>query len=175
VFAPPIEGHSQSPEIGRLLATISIMEVLVGIPTSRFWLSLRGAIGAYCRKRDTTTEDRLGLGTTRQKRRSERVKLSVPVLVMTETLEHKPAQEVTQTIAVNAHGGLFKLKMEVLAGQPMVLVNMQTNLEKRCRVVLVKHLPAAELGVAFEFAIPAPEFWSMKLPPADWNAVPSES
>jgi hypothetical protein len=175
VFAPPIEGHSQCPEIGRLLATISIMEVLVGIPTSRFWLSLRGAIGAYCRKHDTTTEDRLGLGTTRQKRRSERVKLSVPVLVMTETLEHKPAQEVTQTIAVNAHGGLFKLKMEVLAGQPMVLVNMQTNLEKRCRVVLVKHLPAAELGVAFEFAIPAPEFWSMKLPPADWKAVPSES
>jgi hypothetical protein len=163
------------PQVGRIFATICITAALVGIPTSAFRLSFRVLIGAYCRKRDTPTEDRLGLGTTRQKRRSERVKWSVPVLVMTETLEHKPAQEVTQTIAVNAHGGLFKLKMEVLAGQPMVLVNMQTNLEKRCRVVLVKHLPAAEIGVAFEFAIPAPEFWSMKLPPADWNAVPSES
>jgi hypothetical protein len=140
----------------------------------RFLATFQVPIGAYCRKCHISLEERLGLETTRQKRRSERVKLSVPILVMTETLEHKPAQEVTQTIAVNAHGGLFKLKMEVLAGQPMVLVNMQTNLEKRCRVVLVKHLPAAELGVAFEFAVPAPEFWSMKLPPADWSAVPSE-
>jgi hypothetical protein len=111
---------------------------------------------------------------TREKRRSERVKLHVPVLVMTETVDHEPAQEVTHTITVNAHGGLFKLKMEVLAGQPMILVNMQTNTEQRCRVVRVEHLPAAEFGVAFEFESPAPEFWSVKLAPADWNVVRSE-
>ena len=113
--------------------------------------------------------------STREKRRSERVKLSVPVIVMTETPERQRAQEVTHTITVNAHGGLFKLKMEVLPGQPMILSNMQTKMEQRCRVVRVEYLPGAELGVAFEFEKPTPEFWSVDLPPADWNAVPSES
>jgi len=121
------------------------------------------------------TENRLGSESTREQRRSERVRLSVPVLMMTETLEHEPAQEVTQTVTVNAHGGLFKLKMEVLAGQPMILVNLQTNVEQRCRVVRAEQLPNEEFGVAFEFESPAPEFWSVKLPPASWNAVRSQS
>jgi hypothetical protein len=121
------------------------------------------------------TENRLGPESTREQRRSERVRLSVPVLMMTETLEHEPAQEVTQTVTVNAHGGLFKLKMEVLAGQPMILVNLQTNVEQRCRVVRAEQLPNEEFGVAFEFESPAPEFWSVNLPPASWNAVRSQS
>jgi len=96
-----MEGHSQCPEISRIFATISIHGSFWSeFPTSRFWLSLRVAIGAYCRKRDTTTGIDRDSEPLDKKRRSERVKLSVPVLVMTETLEHKPAQEVTQTIAV---------------------------------------------------------------------------
>jgi len=121
------------------------------------------------------TENRLGPEATREQRRSERIRLSVPVLITTETLDHEPVQEVTQTVTVNAHGGLFKLKMEVLAGQPLVLLNLQTNQEQRCRVVRVEQLPGAEFGVAFEFASPAPEFWSLKATPADWNAVRSQS
>jgi hypothetical protein len=109
---------------------------------------------------------------TREKRRSERVKLNVPLIVMTETLEHVKVQEVTHTIVVNAHGGLFKLKMEVLVGQPMILANLQTNLEKRCRVVRVEQLPGEEFGIAFEFETAAPEFWSMPAPPADWKIAP---
>jgi hypothetical protein len=111
----------------------------------------------------------------REKRRSERVKLSVPLIVAAETLDRKPVQEVTRTITVNAHGGLFKLKMELLAGQPIVLTNMKTNLEQRCRVVRVEHLPGPEFGVAFEFERAAPEFWPVDFPPADWQAVPSET
>jgi hypothetical protein len=42
---------------------------------------------------------------------------------MTETRERERAQEETRTVVVNAHGGLFKLKMEVLVGQPMILAN----------------------------------------------------
>jgi hypothetical protein len=110
---------------------------------------------------------------TSEKRRSERLKLSVPVIVMTETLEHVKVQEVTHTIVVNAHGGLLKLKMEVLVGQPVMVVNLQTNLEKRCRVVRVEQLPGEEFGIAFEFEKPAPEFWSVTSPPADWQLDPS--
>jgi hypothetical protein len=110
---------------------------------------------------------------TREKRRSERVKLSVPVIVTTETLENEQLQEVTRTITVNAHGGLFKLKMEVLVGQPMMLANMETKLEQLCRVVRVEQLPGGEFGVAFEFHQPSPQFWSVRFPPADWKATSS--
>jgi hypothetical protein len=106
---------------------------------------------------------------THEKRRSERLKLNVPVIVMTETLEHVKVQEVTHTIVVNAHGGLLKLKMEVLVGQPMILANLQTNHEKRCRVVRVEQLPGEEFGIAFEFEKPTPEFWAVTSPPADWQ------
>jgi hypothetical protein len=104
-----------------------------------------------------------------EKRRSERLRINVPVIVVTETLEHVKVQEVTHTIVVNAHGGLFKLKMEVLVGQPITLTNLQTNLEKRCRIVRVEQLPGEEFGIAFEFDKPSPEFWSVPSPPADWH------
>jgi hypothetical protein len=74
---------------------------------------------------------------------------------------------------VNAHGGLLKLKMEVLVGQPIVLANLQTSNEKHCRVVRVEQLPGEEFGIAFEFENPAPEFWSVTSPPADWQVDPS--
>jgi hypothetical protein len=115
----------------------------------------------------------VGTEATSDKRRSERLKLSVPVIVMTETRERVKAQEVTHTVVVNAHGGLLKLKMEVLVGQPIVLANLQTNHEKRCRVVRVEQLPGEEFGIAFEFEKPAPEFWSLASPPADWQVDPS--
>ncbi len=109
----------------------------------------------------------------REKRRSERVRLSVPVIVLAETREREQVQEETHTIVVNAHGGLFKLKMEVLTGQPMILVNAKTKTEESCRVVRVDDLPSGEFGVAFEFDRPAPEFWPVTFPPADWKMVPS--
>jgi hypothetical protein len=153
---------------------IAILETLVGKLTTAFCLPFQVHIAHIGSTRHSMTENRLG-PEAREQRRSERIRLSVPVLMVTETLEHEPVQEVTQTVTVNAHGGLFKLKMEVLAGQPMTLVNLQTNHEQRCRVVRVEQLPAAEFGVAFEFASPAPEFWSVTVPPANWNAVRSQS
>ena len=108
-----------------------------------------------------------------EQRRSERVRLSVPVLVMAETREREQVQERTQTITVNAHGGLFRLKMELLTGQPLVLLNVQTNKEESCRVVRVQEMPEGDFGVAFEFDRPAPSFWCVTFPPADWNLVRS--
>jgi PilZ domain len=115
----------------------------------------------------------LAAHTPEEQRRSERVRLSVPVLVMAETREREQVQEPTQTIAVNAHGGLFRLKMELLTGQPLVLLNVQTNKEESCRVVRVQEMPEGDFGVAFEFDRPAPDFWCMTFPPADWNLVRS--
>ena len=60
------------------------------------------------------------------RRRSERVMLQIPVVVQAKTRDGKDVRENTQTVVVNAHGGLLKLKMEVKTGQP-------ASLRIRCR------------------------------------------
>jgi hypothetical protein len=106
------------------------------------------------------------------RRRSERVMLQVPVTVVTETPSREQIEEKTHTLAVNAHGGLLKLKMEVLNGQPMVLVN-GNGVAQACHVVRIEHPAAEYYAVAFQFEEPAPSFWPVSFPPADWTAKSS--
>jgi hypothetical protein len=103
------------------------------------------------------------------RRRSERVMLQVPVTVLTETPTREQVQEQTQTLVVNAHGGLLKLKMEVLAGQPFVLVNA-TGEQEQCHVVRIEQPSPDYFAVGFQFDEPAPLFWPVSFPPADWGA-----
>lgn len=103
------------------------------------------------------------------RRRSERVMLQIPVTVLAETPERAQLKEDTHTLVVNAHGGLMKLKMELLAGQPLVLVNPQTGMEQSCRVVRIDQPSPDYFAVAFEFDRPAPKFWPVVFPPTDWG------
>ena len=103
------------------------------------------------------------------RRRSERVMLQMAVTVLIETPEHKHVREETQTLVVNAHGGLLKLKMEVLMGQPLILVNPRNGMKQSCRVVRIEQPSPEYFAVAFEFDHPAPGFWPVVFPPADWE------
>jgi hypothetical protein len=116
-------------------------------------------------------ETNLSAPEPNNRRRSERVLLHVPVLVLTETMEGKRVQEETHTLVVNAHGGLLKMKMEVVPGQPVLLINPKNGKEQKCRVVRVENPPGGELAVAFEFDTPAPHFWPIVFPPTDWGAA----
>ena len=102
------------------------------------------------------------------RRRSERVMLRIPIVLMTETLGHEQMKEETRTLVVNAHGGLLKLEKEVLAGQPIVLMNPRSGAKVAARVVRVENPPGGYTAVAFEFDEPAPGFWPVEFPPADW-------
>lgn len=106
------------------------------------------------------------------RRRSERVMLQIPVTVLTESLEHHKLKEATHTLVVNAHGGLMKLNMEVLVGQPITLVNPQSGMQQRCRVVRVDQTGTDHFAVAFEFNEPSPKFWPVVFPPKDWGLSP---
>ena len=103
------------------------------------------------------------------RRRSERVMLQIPVVVQTKTREGKDVRENTQTVVVNAHGGLLKLRMEVKTGQPIVLINEKAKLQQGCHVVRVETSEAGNSAVAFEFDQPTPQFWPIVFPPADWG------
>jgi hypothetical protein len=144
---------------------------LLGIPT-RVAVAEGHPLGTII-IRPSGTEMALGAGATQEQRRSERVRLSVPIVVVAETRERDRVQEETASVIVNAHGGLFRLKMELLTGQPIVLLNPLTGQQESCRVVRVEDMPQGDFGVAFEFDRPAPHFWAMTAPPADWNLVRS--
>lgn len=103
------------------------------------------------------------------RRRSERVMLQIPVKVLAETPDRVQVEEDTHTLVVNAHGGLMKLKMELLQGQPIMLVNPQTGMEQGCRVVRIDQPSPDYFAVAFEFDRPAPHFWPVVFPPSDWG------
>jgi hypothetical protein len=103
------------------------------------------------------------------RRRSERVMLQIPVKLITLSAERVPVEEQTHTLVVNAHGGLLKLKLELLQGQPIVLVNPQNGMKQACRVVRIDQPSADYFAVAFEFDQPAPKFWPVTFPPKDWD------
>ncbi len=103
------------------------------------------------------------------RRRSERVMLQIRVTVLAETPDRAQVQEDTHTLVVNAHGGLIKLQMELLAGQPIILVTPQTGMEESGHVVRIDQPSPDYFAVAFEFERPSPKFWPVTFPPADWE------
>ena len=104
------------------------------------------------------------------RRRSERVVLRMAVLVVAEDEERKQIQERAETQVVNAHGGLLRLTHHLHIGQPFYLNNPQNGEEVSCRVVRIEEDGLHAFKVAFEFDRPAPHFWPVSFPPADWAA-----
>jgi len=105
------------------------------------------------------------------RRRSERVMLQIPIVVSTESVEGEQMEEETQTMVVNAHGGLVKLQMDVMPGQPIVLRHPRSGVEAEARVVRVENPPGGFTAVGFEFYEVSPKFWPVEFPPADWVAA----
>lgn len=99
--------------------------------------------------------------------------LRVPVIVRAKMPNGESVQEESYTSVVNAHGGLLNLQRELLVGQPIVLVNVQTKKEHGARVVRVENPPGGHTAVAFEFDKPSPQFWPVVFPPADWTVPKS--
>jgi hypothetical protein len=107
-------------------------------------------------------------GDTAAKRRSQRVQISMPVLVRGKA-ETLPFEEETKTAAVNANGCSFLLRTRVTQGQQVSLVNLKTADELPCRVAFVGQGEADRLEVGVEFTEPSPLFWRISFPPEDWD------
>lgn len=109
-----------------------------------------------------------------KKRRSVRVVLAIPLVLLTKTAQGETIQAEAVTVAVNAHGGLLKVQAELLPGQPLTLLNPKNNVEENCRTVRTESLSKGEFAVAFEFDRPSPEFWPVSFPPTDWDLSPPD-
>ena len=103
-------------------------------------------------------------------RRSQRIDLSVPVVVYRGPGEGPQFYENTQTLVVSAHGALMNLTDIVVPRQRLLVQNPNSGEHQECRVVSVKKERIGPPKVAVEFTRPSPSFWRIAFPPVDWNA-----
>jgi hypothetical protein len=103
-----------------------------------------------------------------EKRRSERVLMDVPVMVRGDSADRQPFREETFTVTVSAHGALLMMATKVALGQRVILMNLRRD-EREGRISYTGPSHAGLSQVAVEFAQPAPEFWYIGSPPANWK------
>jgi len=109
------------------------------------------------------------------RRRSQRVLLRLPIKITIRQPGTLMACEETVTQVVNAHGALIYLKLNVAVGQHISIKNIATDEEHIGRVVRTTAVDADKNEVALEFMTPAPQFWRISFPPADWQIEASDS
>jgi PilZ domain len=104
----------------------------------------------------------------RDRRRSQRVQLAIPVLVRAR-MRGAEFEESTGTVSVSANGCLVWLRRQVERGQELHLVNPQTVEELPCRVVYIGPREKGRAEVGLEFIEASPLFWRIAFPPTDWD------
>jgi hypothetical protein len=106
--------------------------------------------------------------TKGSQRRSSRVFTRIPVRATGKDLLGKKFQETSQTIVINAHGGLLYLQAELKVGAELVLINPATEEEQDCRVVYLGDTSEKGTRIGVEFLSPSPHFWGVEFAPQDW-------
>ena len=102
------------------------------------------------------------------RRRSQRVILSMPVTVRTEDGPRDASfEEATQTLVVNVHGALVALAGKVEKGQTLRLINRTTREERLCHVMYVGPVTDGKAQIGVGFNDPSPDFWRIAFPPED--------
>jgi hypothetical protein len=103
------------------------------------------------------------------RRRSQRIFMSVHVRVRGKDSNGNVFDELTETVAVNAHGALVLLDSPVEVGQSLDVWHKSTQEEVNSGVVWVGTKQAGKTQVGVEFRNPSPRFWRVAFPPEDWS------
>ncbi len=103
------------------------------------------------------------------RRRSQRVLMTIPVRVSGQNGVGLPFEEETHTRAISAHGGLIQVSTQVYRGQRLTLSNVQTKAALECVVAHIDRHQGGHPQVGVEFMLPNPVFWHVAFPPKDWT------
>jgi hypothetical protein len=114
------------------------------------------------------TESRETSWLAANRRRSQRVLMSIPVRVSGKT-DAGAFEEETRTRAISAHGALIHLLTQVYRGQRLNLSNVQTKAALECVVAHIDRRQSNQPQVGVEFMLPNPMFWHVAFPPKDWS------
>jgi len=108
--------------------------------------------------------------TIQTPRRSSRVFTRIAVRAEGKNAEGRKFREASQTIVINAHGGLLYLKQPLELGTDLTLANPATEEEQECRVVYLGDTSEKGTRVGVEFLSPCPHFWGVEFTQQDWSA-----
>lgn len=103
-----------------------------------------------------------------KERRSSRVFTRIPIRAAGKDTDGRKFKENSQTIVVNAHGGLLYLQQTLDMGADLVLINPATEEEQECRIVYLGDTSDKGTRVGIEFLSPSPHFWGVEFTPQDW-------
>ncbi len=103
------------------------------------------------------------------RRRSQRVLMTIPVRVSGQNVLGSPIEEETQTLAISAHGALILVSTQMYRGQRLTLSNVQTKAALECVVAHIDRHKSDHPRVGVEFILPNPVFWHVAFPPKDWT------
>lgn len=98
-----------------------------------------------------------------------RLSLGIPITVRGLVWRDETLTEDTWTLTVLPNGAIINLASVVAADEELILVNNKTGEQVGCRVVAMKNAEASRKQVEVEFTQPAPRFWRVTFPPADWS------
>src|SRR6266851_1431126 len=115
------------------------------------------------------TESRETSWLAANRRRSQRVLMTVPVRVSGKSAAGLPFEEETHTRAISAHGALILVSTPVWRGLRLNLSNVQTKAALECVVAHIDKRPSHRTQVGVEFTLPNPMFWHVAFPPKDWT------
>ena len=103
-----------------------------------------------------------------ENRRTQRVLLRVPAHVHVALQGKTESFEVT-TLSVNHQGALVMMDRSLPLDTRLVLENARTREKVACKVVRNARETVDGFQVPVEFDSPAPTFWGIAFPPADWR------
>jgi hypothetical protein len=101
-------------------------------------------------------------------RRSSRVFTRISVQVKGRAIDGRKFRDNSQTIVINAHGGLLYLQETLEMGTELVVTNPITEEDQECRVVYVGDTTNRGTRVGVEFLSPNPHFWGVAFAQQDW-------
>jgi hypothetical protein len=90
------------------------------------------------------------------------VNLNAPVFLY-GSINGEPFSEISKTLDVCVKGALVAIHVRVVPGQRVLLTNLQTQQDLKCRVV---RIDAQRRAAALEFLEPCPSFWCIDFAPS---------
>ena len=115
------------------------------------------------------------LNKASNRRRSQRILLSITICVEGQTSAGQTFTEITKTAVVNAHGAAILLRHAVSLGANLKITNVKTGEISMATVVDIPNGAEAGAEVGIELKEPSPRFWRVAFPPEDWTPRSAEA
>jgi hypothetical protein len=101
--------------------------------------------------------------------------MQVGIRVRGKDAQGKDFEEMTETLAVNAHGALILLNARVISGAIVHVKHNKTEEEQECHAAFLGPVRSGRAEVGVEFTSPHPTFWRVAFPPEDWSPKSPEA